>query len=139
MAAQEQTPGHRDTAVRRRRPRSEGNVLRKRPFIVSTLDQLQVIPPDTDLLVFDDMNFGERGLGLTAEEMIALLDCKVSKNIKCRHYDGCVPLLPRIFTTNLDCSSKQHPFSAGVSQSQDAEEAAGGVRAPSGALLLELW
>ena len=54
-------------------------------------------------------------------------------------YDGCVPLLPRIFTTNLDCSSKQHPFSAGVSQSPDAEEAAGGMRAPSGALLLELW
>ena len=34
---------------------------------------MQHVPPETDGLVFDDMNFGVEGLGLTAEEMIALL------------------------------------------------------------------
>ena len=135
------------------------------PFTISTLDMLQVVPPEADGLIFDDMNFGENGLGLTAEEMIALLDTKVSKNIKCRHYDGRVPLLPRIFTTNLDCSTRQHPFTSGASQAQTdainrrhcelawraawmfkkpklagpALLAANGARASSGAALLSLW
>ena len=139
----------------------------KNPYTISTLDMLRPehVPPETDGLVFDDMNFGPEGLGLTAEEMIALLDCQVSKNIKCRHYDGCIPLLPRIFLTNLDCSTRQHPFTFGASQAQTdavcrrhcelawrehwmfeepkrdspAVQLAGGARASSGAARVALW
>ena len=64
------------------------------------------------------MRFDEKGLGLTPEEMIALLDVKRETAIKCRHYDGVIPCLPRIFTTNLDCSGQQHPFVRGASRAQ---------------------
>ena len=65
------------------------------------------------------MRFDEKGLGLTPEEMIALLDVKRETAIKCRHYDGVIPCLPRIFTTNLDCSGQQHPFVRGASRAQE--------------------
>ena len=89
-----------------------------RPFVMKTLDQCKDIPPDADLLIFDDMNFGKEGLDVTPEEMIAILDMMWQTAIKCRHYDGLIPCLARIFTTNLDCSSRQHPFPQGASAAQ---------------------
>lgn len=85
---------------------------------MKTLDQAKDIPPDCDGLVVDDMRFDSTGLGLTPEEMIALLDTMVQTAIKCRHYDGVIPCLPRIFTTNLDCFGQQHPFPNGASRAQ---------------------
>ena len=67
-----------------------------------TLDAAKHIPSDCDLLVFDDMRFGPGGLDLAAEEMIALLDWTRVTTIKCRHFDGVIPAIPRIFTTNLN-------------------------------------
>ena len=90
----------------------------KQPYVIKTLDQLKNIPADCDLLVFDDMRFDKDGLDLTPEEMIALLDVKRETAVKCRHYDGLIPCLPRIFTTNLDCSGVQHPFVPGASRAQ---------------------
>ena len=80
-------------------------------YIIDTLDQLKSIPGECDLLVFDDMNFGPNGLDLTAEQMIKLLTIKRSCYIKCRHFDGRVPPLPRIFTTNLNVNMRhEYPF-----------------------------
>ena len=72
------------------------------PYFMKTLDQLKDIPGDCDLLIFDDMRFDTNGLDMTPEEMIALLDTEYETAIKCRHYDGIIPALPRIFTSNLD-------------------------------------
>ena len=73
----------------------------KRPFILKTLDGMQRIPADCDGLIFDDMRFDARGLALTPEQCINLLDVTRASSICCRHYDGPIPCLPRIFTTNL--------------------------------------
>ena len=75
------------------------------PYLIKTLDQLLSIPDECDLLIFDDMRFGRGGLELTPEEMLSLLDVEETGSIKCRHFDGQIPCLPRIFTTNLDPSS----------------------------------
>ena len=56
----------------------------------------------SQLLIFDDMRFDKEGLDLSPEQMICLLDAKEQVAIKCRHYDGIVPCIPRIFTTNLN-------------------------------------
>lgn len=90
----------------------------KRPFILKTLDQLKAVPGDCDLLIFDDMRFDSEGLDLTAEEMICLLDVKRASAIKCRHYDGDIPCLPRIFTTNLDANLGETIFPPGKSRQQ---------------------
>ena len=90
----------------------------RRPYVMKTVDQLKDVPADCDVLVFDDMRFDKQGLDITPEEMIALLDCKMQTAIKCRHYDGIIPCLPRIFTTNLDCKGAQHPFPPGASRAQ---------------------
>ena len=47
-------------------------------IIIKTMDDLLKITDETDLLIFDDMNFGpgteeQPGLNLTAEQIIALL------------------------------------------------------------------
>ena len=81
---------------------------------------LKSIPGDATHLVFDDMRFDSKGLDLTPEQMICLLDVKRSGTIKCRHYDGHIPCLPRIFTTNLNPRSfeREHPFPRGANQEQ---------------------
>ena len=66
------------------------------------------------------MNFAEKGLGLTAEEMIALLDVMMQRAVKCRHYDSVIPCIPRIFTTNLECRGSAHPFVSGNGAEQQA-------------------
>jgi hypothetical protein len=72
-----------------------------KPYYIKTLDMLAHIPEDCDLLIFDDMRFDEKGLNLSPEAMINLLDTERPSAIMCRHYDGEIPALPRIFTTNL--------------------------------------
>ena len=42
----------------------------KYPLVIRSIDQLKKISPNTDLLVFDDMNFGPNGLDWTPEQMI---------------------------------------------------------------------
>lgn len=88
-------------------------------FVIKTLDQLKDIPGDCDLLIFDDMRFDKDGLDLTPEEMICLLDVKREGSIKCRHYDGRVPCIPRIFTTNLDPFNGETIFPTGKTRQQE--------------------
>ena len=92
----------------------------KRAFMIKTLDQLQNVPGDCDLLIFDDMRFDADGLDLTPEQMLVLLDVRERGAIKCRHYDGFVPCIPRIFTTNLDPTALRplSPFPMGANDEQ---------------------
>ena len=92
----------------------------KRPFVIKTLDQLQNVPGDCDLLIFDDMRFDAQGLDLTPEQMLVLLDVRERGAIKCRHYDGSVPCIPRIFTTNLNPTALRptSPFPMGDNDEQ---------------------
>ena len=90
------------------------------PYYMKTLDQLKDIPGECDLLLFDDMRFDELGLGLTPEEMIALLDVERETSIKCRHFDGRIPPIPRIFTSNLnpDGVRREKIFPEGANRAQ---------------------
>ena len=90
------------------------------PYLIRTLDQLKDIPPECDLLVFDDMRFDERGLDLKPEEMLSLLTANRATSIKCRHFDGCIPAIPRIFTTNLDpAGGREQAFPLGANPEQN--------------------
>ena len=80
--------------------------------------RLKDIPGECDLLIFDDMRFDSKGLDLTPEQMICLLDAKRVGSIKCRHYDGLVPCIPRIFTTNLDIALGETIFPLGDTAEQ---------------------
>ncbi len=76
----------------------------KYPLVVKTLDGLRKITETTDLVIFDDMNF--RDLGLTADQMIALLDIEETITIKTRpNFKGDDATLraglKRAFSTNL--------------------------------------
>ena len=51
----------------------------KCPLLIDEPDKIKEITPMTDLLVFDDMNFGPEGLNFTAEKAIHLLDMKKSR------------------------------------------------------------
>ena len=86
----------------------------KRPYIVKTIDALQLIPSDCDLLVFDDMRFDEGDSAVTPETMICLLDCAFEGQIKCRNQDGNIPPIARIFTSNL----RRAPFPEGANEEQ---------------------
>lgn len=82
------------------------------PLLVKTLDGLKKIRPGaTDLLVFDDMNFGpgtkeHPGLNLTADQAIALLTQNNRVTLKtrpnCRGDDVEIPAnMKRIFTIDI--------------------------------------
>ena len=75
----------------------------KFPLVIRSIDQLKKISPNTDLLVFDDMNFGPDGLDWTPEQMIHLLDIDEDAVVKARYVDAVIPKgMRRIFTTNID-------------------------------------
>ena len=85
----------------------------KYPLVVKTLDGLKkIVPGTTDLIIFDDMNFGagtreQPGLNLTAEQIIALLDINERTTLKTRpnHKGDDVELpagMKRVFSTNID-------------------------------------
>ena len=88
------------------------------PFVIRTLDQCKDIPFECDLLVFDDMRFDVGGLDLKPEEMISLLTADRETSIKCRHFDGRIPAIPRIFTTNLDPDGGPKAFPSGANAEQ---------------------
>jgi hypothetical protein len=88
------------------------------PFVIRTLDQCKDIPLECDLLVFDDMRFDAAGLDLRAEEMLSLLTADRETSVKCRHFDGMIPAIPRIFTTNLDPEGGPKAFPAGANSEQ---------------------
>jgi len=56
---------------------------------------------------------------VSPEEMICLLDVKREGSIKCRHYDGRIPCIPRIFTTNLDPHNGETIFPKGKTRQQE--------------------
>jgi hypothetical protein len=86
----------------------------KRPYIIKTLDMLKYVPADCDLLIFDDMRFDKGECQLSPEQIINLLTVDEMGSIQCRHFDGSIPCIPRIFTTNLDPSrQREHPFPIG--------------------------
>ena len=91
----------------------------KHAKVLKTLDDLRSIPGECDLLIFDDMRFDSEGLDLTPEMMITLLDVKRMGSIKCRHYDGVIPCLPRIFTTNRDPHNGESIFPKGSTEQQE--------------------
>lgn len=90
----------------------------RHPFVIRTLDQIKDIPFECDLLVFDDMRFDASGLDLKPEEMISLLTADRETSIKCRHFDGRIPAIPRIFTTNLDPDGGPKAFPSGANAEQ---------------------
>ena len=71
------------------------------PFCVHRLEMLGDVPPECDLLVFDNISLGESGLDLTPFEAIALLDLEGKGRIRLRHLDVQAGALPRIFTTRV--------------------------------------
>ena len=88
------------------------------PFVIHTLDQCKDIPLECDLLVFEDMRFDVGGLDLKPEEMLSLLTADRETSIKCQHFDGRIPAIPHIFTTNLypDGGPKAFPSGANAEQ-----------------------
>ena len=88
------------------------------PFVIHTLDQCKDIPLECDLLVFDDMRFDVGGLDLKPEEMLSLLTADRETSIKCRHFDGRIPAIPHIFTTNLDPDGGPKAFPSGANAEQ---------------------
>ena len=82
------------------------------PIIIKTMDDLLKITDDTDLLIFDDMNFGpgteeQPGLNLTADQIIALLTIDDNVSIKTRPNNRGESAdiragLKRAFSTNVD-------------------------------------
>ena len=88
----------------------------KFPYVMKTLDQLKEIPGNCDGLIFDDMRFDKDGLNLTPEEILAVLDVNNETAIKCRHYDGVIPALPRTFTSNLGVHGQIFPRGASRQQ-----------------------
>ena len=88
------------------------------PFVIRTLDQCKDIPIECDLLVFDDMRFDSGGLDLKPEDMLALLTADRETSIKCRHFDGLIPAIPRIFTTNLESDGGPKAFPSGANKEQ---------------------
>ena len=88
------------------------------PFVIHTLDQCKDIPIECDLLVFDDMRFDSAGLDLKPEDMLSLLTADRETSIKCRHFDGLIPAIPRIFTTNLEPDGGPKAFPSGANSEQ---------------------
>lgn len=77
----------------------------KYPLVIRSIDQLKKITPNTDGLIFDDMNFGPNGLDWTPEQMIHILDIDEDAVVKARYVDAIIPKgMRRIFTTNIDPS-----------------------------------
>ena len=85
----------------------------KYPLVIKTLDGLKkIVPGTTDLLIFDDMNFGpgtkeQPGLNLTADQVIALLSIDDRVTLKTRpNFKGDDVEIPaglkRVFSTNID-------------------------------------
>ena len=83
---------------------------------MKTLDRLQTIPGNCDGLIFSGMRFNKDGLDMPPEEIIALLDMTCKTSIKCRHYDGIITALPRIFTSNLRADGQVFPRGASEEQ-----------------------
>ena len=76
----------------------------KHPLLVRTIEQLKQITEDTDLLVFDDMDFRKWDVNSVKH----LLDIEEASGIDCRYLDASIPAgIPRIFCTNSPC---QWPF-----------------------------
>ena len=88
------------------------------PFVIHTLDQCKDIPLECDLLVFEDMRFDVGGLDLKPEEMLSLLTADRETSIKCQHFDGQIPAIPHIFTTNLDPDGGPKAFPSGANAEQ---------------------
>lgn len=80
------------------------------PLLVTQVDDLGALRPGFHShVVFDDMSFGQGGLGWNAEQIISLLDMDETRSIKCRYFNARIPAgMPRIFTTN---KSMDYPFS----------------------------
>lgn len=68
------------------------------PYLISHMDQLRNIPPETTHLVFDDMSFAH----LPRSAILHLVDLEEDRMIHVRYSTALVPSgLPRLFTTNL--------------------------------------
>lgn len=82
------------------------------PMLVSEIDDLKEIGLRTDLLVFDQMRFNERGgINMSADAIIKLLDIETSRSIGARYRNARIPKhMPRIFVTNRRVSDGEDIF-----------------------------
>lgn len=88
-------------------PHRRKSQLQPRPAVVPTK------PPHQASAACRRSRFDAEGLDVSPEEMICLLDVKREGSIKCRHYDGRIPCIPRIFITNLDPHNGETIFPKG--------------------------
>ena len=90
------------------------------PLVVNEVEDLHRLQAGHTHVVFNDMNFGERGLKWTGEQIIALLDMDDDTSIRCRHINAKLPAgLPRVFTTNSAMAyPHDHIFPAGINADQ---------------------
>lgn len=73
-------------------------LLGEHPYLISHMDQLKSIPPETTHLVFDDMSFGH----LPRSAILHLMDLEEDRAIHVRYTTATLNSgMPRVFTTNL--------------------------------------
>ena len=93
------------------------------PLLVSEMDDLKLLGPRNDGIVFDQMRFthpeDRRKLNLTADEIIRLVDVETSRSIGARYANARIRRgLPRIFTTNRRVTAGEPIFPSGCNMQE---------------------